>query len=221
METVSCRWSKENDLHLENKEQIIFDNWTKPSNTFILWGAVTGQNGKGQRGAGIAGNPWAAARSGEGWAERSTAGMTQPGAGTGTPASHGHPGLCSRAGLQPAPSCSCVTAPRARRAFPPPNTDVSFETVRDKYRIINGKACRLWAKCEGIYPRRLTSPGDFQQNRRGCFADVCCFRRGKEYRFWIPPLSRLSFLFLFSFLNFFSFLFPETFLLVTLSTFLS
>lgn len=47
-------------------------------------------------------------------------------------------------GAQPAPSCGCATSPRARSAPPPPNTDISFETVRDKYRIINDKACRLW-----------------------------------------------------------------------------
>lgn len=50
METTSCKWSKENNLHLKKKENAVFDNWTIPSDTFILRGAVTGQNRKGQCG---------------------------------------------------------------------------------------------------------------------------------------------------------------------------
>lgn len=95
METVSCRWSKENNLHLKKKENIIFDHWTKPSNTFILWGAVTGQNGKGQCGAQIVCDRWTAALSGEGWAECSTTGVSGAAARPQRPASHGQSWPCS------------------------------------------------------------------------------------------------------------------------------
>lgn len=82
---------KENNLHLKKEENIIFDNWTKPSNTLTLQGTVRGQNGKGQCGAQIACNHWTAALSGEDWAEQSTTGLSEPKAKPQRSASHGQP----------------------------------------------------------------------------------------------------------------------------------
>lgn len=132
---------KENNLHLKKEENIIFDNWTKPSlRCKELWEGRMEKVSVEPRLPAITEQQHCLGRTELSRARQVCQSLKQSHRdqpATGSPWLQDLNRATGAWGAQPAPSCSCGTGPRARRGLPPPNTDISFETVEDKHRIIN------------------------------------------------------------------------------------